>query len=113
MNGALHISILDGWWAEAYDGTNGFAIGNGEIHVDQEVQDQRDHEALFRLLEDVIVPMYYDKDQRGVPLRWLRRMMRSIETLSWRFNADRMLMDYTRNCYLPAAGANTALMPAP
>jgi starch phosphorylase len=113
MNGALHISILDGWWAEAYDGTNGFAIGNGEIHVDQEVQDRRDHESLFRLLEEEIVPMYYDRSPKGVPLRWLQRVMRSIETLTWRFNADRMLIDYASNCYLPAAGGNTAQMPGP
>jgi starch phosphorylase len=113
MNGALHISILDGWWAEAFDGTNGFAIGNGEIHVDQEIQDQRDHDALFGLLEGVVVPLYYDRSQKGVPLGWLGRVMRSIETLSWRFNADRMLIDYARNCYLPAAGANTAQMPEP
>jgi len=112
-NGALHISILDGWWAEAYDGTNGFAIGNGEIHVNQDIQDQRDCEALFKLLEDVIVPMYYERNQKGVPLRWVQRVLRSIETLTWRFNADRMLIDYARNCYLPAAGANTAQMPTP
>jgi starch phosphorylase len=113
MNGALHISILDGWWAEAFDGENGFAIGSGEIHADQEIQDQRDYEALLKLLEEEIVPMYYDRDDHGVPLRWIRRVKRSFRTLSWRFNADRMLIDYARNCYLPAAGANTAQMPTP
>jgi len=114
MNGGLHISILDGWWAEAFDGENGFAIGNGEIHANQEIQDQRDYEALFRLLEEVVVPMYYERDERsGIPLRWIQRMKRSIRTLSWRFNADRMLMDYVRHSYLPAAGASNAQMPTP
>ena len=113
MNGGLHISILDGWWAEAFDGENGFAIGNGETHVNQEIQDQRDYEALFKLLEEVVVPMYYDRNDSGIPYRWIQRMKHSIRTLSWRFNADRMMMDYVRNCYLPAAGANNAQMPAP
>ena len=113
MNGGLHISILDGWWAEAYDGENGFAIGNGEIHADQAVQDQRDAESLFRILEEQVVPMYYDRDPDGVPRRWLARVKRSMRTLAWRFNADRMVMDYVRNCYLPAAGAASCQMPPP
>jgi len=113
MNGALHISILDGWWVEGYDGENGFAIGNGQIHANQELQDNRDCQALFKLLEEVVVPMYYDRNAQGIPLKWIQRMKRSMRTLSWRFNADRMLIDYARNCYLPAALANTAQMPTP
>ena len=111
MNGGLHISVLDGWWAEAYDGENGFAIGNGEIHADQDIQDDRDFEALLSLLEDVIVPMYYERDAQGVPRAWMQRVKRSIRTLAWRFNADRMVMDYVRNCYLPAATASSCQMP--
>ncbi|MFZ1614931.1 MAG: alpha-glucan family phosphorylase, partial [Holophaga sp.] len=65
-NGGLHMSILDGWWAEAYDGENGFAIGNGEIHANQDIQDERDFEALLTLLEEVVVPMYYERDSQGV-----------------------------------------------
>ncbi|MCE1228986.1 MAG: alpha-glucan family phosphorylase [Firmicutes bacterium] len=110
-NGGLHISILDGWWAEAYDGENGFAIGNGEIHANQDIQDERDFEALLTLLEKVIVPMYYDRDAQGVPRQWMHRVKRSIRTLAWRFNADRMVMDYVRNCYLPAATASSCQMP--
>jgi starch phosphorylase len=113
MNGALHISILDGWWAEAYDGLNGFAIGDGNIHANQDIQDERDCEALFKLLEDLIVPLYYDRDESGIPQKWLQRVKRSLRTLIWRFNADRMLIDYARNCYLPAADANPAQMPTP
>ena len=110
-NGGLHISILDGWWAEAYDGENGFAIGNGEIHANQDIQDDRDFEALLSLLENEIVPMYYDRDSQGVPRQWMNRVKRSIRTLAWRFNADRMVMDYVRNCYLPAATASSCQMP--
>ena len=113
MNGGLHISVLDGWWAEAYDGENGFAVGNGEIHEDQAIQDQRDAESLFRVLEDQVVPMYYERDHDGVPRRWMARVKRSIRTLAWRFNADRMVMDYVRNCYLPAAVASSCQMPPP
>ena len=113
MNGGLHISVLDGWWAEAYDGENGFAIGNGEIHVSDEVQDKRDAEALFRLLEEKIVPLYYRQDANGVPRQWVHAIKRSMRTLAWRFNADRMVMDYVRNCYLPAAVASSCQMPTP
>ena len=113
MNGGLHISALDGWWAEAYDGENGFAIGNGEIHVSDEVQDRRDADALFRILEEKIVPLYYDQDHNGVPRRWVNAIKRSWRTLAWRFNADRMVMDYVRTCYLPAAVASSCQMPTP
>jgi starch phosphorylase len=113
LNGGLHISALDGWWAEAYDGENGFAIGNGEVHVSEEVQDQRDADALFRLLEEKVVPLYYHQDSNGVPRGWVHAIKRSMRTLAWRFNADRMVMDYVRNCYLPAAGASSCQMPTP
>ena len=103
LNGGLHVSILDGWWAEAYDGENGFAIGNGEIHANQELQDQRDAESLYRVLEEEIIPLYYARDEQGVPHGWVKRIKRSIRTLAWRFNADRMVMDYVNNCYLPAS----------
>ncbi len=104
LNGGLNLSVLDGWWAEAYDGTNGFAIGSGEAHTSAEAQDERDFEELLRVLSDEVVPLYYDRDPDGVPRGWTARMKRAIHTLGWRFNADRMVMDYVRHCYLPAAG---------
>ena len=112
MNGALHISVLDGWWAEAFDGENGFAIGNGEVHVNPEIQRGRDAENLFRLLEDVVVPLYYNRDEDGVPRNWIRVIKRSIRTMAWRFNADRMVMDYVRELYLPAALVSSCQMPS-
>jgi starch phosphorylase len=111
LNGALHISVLDGWWAEAFDGKNGFAIGSGESHADPAIQDRRDAEALFRVLEEEVVPCYYNRDASGVPRAWVGRVKRSIRTLAWRFNSDRMVMDYVRHCYLPAAVAASCQMP--
>jgi glycogen phosphorylase len=104
LNGGLNLSVLDGWWAEAYDGLNGFAIGLGETHAAPEVQDWRDADALYHTLEKEVLPLYYDRDHDGLPRAWIARMKRAIRTLGWRFNADRMVMDYVRECYLPAAG---------
>jgi len=111
LNGGLNCSVLDGWWAEAYDGLNGFAIGDGVTHVSIEEQDRRDGLSLFETLENHIVPLYYDRDDAGVPRRWVERMKRTIRTLGWRFNTDRMVIDYARECYMPAAGAQSCAMP--
>lgn len=105
LNGGLNFSVLDGWWAEAYDGTNGFAIGNGYVHKDPDIQEERDAEDLYRVLEEQIVPLFYDVDEEGVPRAWVQRMKRAILTLAWRFSSTRMLIDYVREAYLPAAGA--------
>jgi starch phosphorylase len=110
LNGVLNLSILDGWWAEAYDGSNGFAIGNGRTHVDQNVQDARDAESLVHVLRDQVVPLFFDRDHDDLPQRWIRRMKRAVRTLGWRFNADRMVMDYVREGYVPAAGGVSCLM---
>ncbi len=110
LNGALNCSILDGWWAEAYDGTNGFAIGRGETHADVAEQDNRDHAALIDTLVNQIVPLYYDHDLTGLPRGWLARQKNALRSLAWRFNADRMVMDYVTNCYLPAAGGVSCAM---
>ncbi len=107
LNGGVNCSVLDGWWAEAYDGENGFAIGSGRVHNDWNVQHQRDSAALYELLENTIVPMFYTRDA-GVPVRWVRRLKRAITTLAWRFNADRMVIDYATRCYAPAAGVLSA-----
>jgi starch phosphorylase len=110
LNGGLNLSVLDGWWAEAFDGSNGFAIGRGEVHDSPEVQDRRDAEDLYRVLETEAIPLYYQRDAEGLPRAWIARMKRAIRTLGWRFNADRMVMDYTRGCYLPAAGGLSSTM---
>ncbi|MBX7168236.1 MAG: alpha-glucan family phosphorylase [Pirellulales bacterium] len=104
LNGGLNLSVLDGWWAEAYDGTNGFSIGRGTSHVSDEISDARDAGYLYRALEEEVVPLYYDRDVDGLPRHWIKRMMNSIASLAWRFSAHRMVMDYVRSGYLPAAG---------
>ncbi|MBI2818075.1 MAG: alpha-glucan family phosphorylase [Acidobacteria bacterium] len=104
LNGGLNLSVLDGWWAEAYDGLNGFAIGSGRTHSNMDVHDTRDGEDLYRTLLEEVIPLYYARDNDGLPRGWIRRMKRAIRTLGWRFNANRMVMDYTLKCYVPAVG---------
>jgi starch phosphorylase len=104
LNGGLNLSVLDGWWAEAYDGRNGFAIGKGRTHSNMDVHDRRDGDDLYRVLRDEVIPLFYERDRDGLPRGWIKRMKRTIRTLGWRFNADRMVMDYTTRCYIPAAG---------
>jgi glycogen phosphorylase len=108
LNGGLNLSILDGWWAEAYDGLNGFAIGTGRTHSNMDVHDSRDGDDLYCVLLDEVIPLYYNRDRDGLPRGWIKRMKRTIRTLGWRFNADRMVMDYTLKCYIPAAGGTSS-----
>lgn len=104
LNGVLNFSVLDGWWAEAYDGSNGFAIGSGKIHAVPAVQDERDHAALIDTLTNQVVPTFYDRDADGLPREWIARQKHAFRTLAWKFNSDRMVMDYALRSYLPAAG---------
>jgi len=108
LNGGLNLSTLDGWWAQAYDGTNGFAIGCGGEHSDPRRQGELDGAALYDVLENEVVPLFYDRDKDGVPHAWVARQKNAIRTLAWNFCAHRMMMDYTLRCYLPAAGGLTA-----
>jgi len=110
LNGGLNLSVLDGWWAEAYDGLNGFAIGTGKTHSNMDVHDTRDGEDLYRTLREEVIPLYYQRDADGLPRGWIKHMKRTIRTLGWRFNADRMVMDYTMKCYIPAAGGTSSDM---
>jgi len=110
LNGGLNLSILDGWWAEAYDGLNGFAIGTGRTHTNMDVHDTRDGEDLYSVLREEVIPLFYQRDRDGLPRGWIKRMKRTIRTLGWRFNADRMVMDYAVKCYVPAAGGQSTDM---
>jgi starch phosphorylase len=110
LNGGLNLSVLDGWWAEAYDGLNGFAIGGGRTHSNMDVHDSRDGDDLYRVLREEVIPLYYQRDHDGLPRGWIKRMKRTIRTLGWRFNGDRMVMDYTTRCYVPAAGGTSSDM---
>ncbi len=98
LNGGLNLSVLDGWWAEAYDGSNGWAIQTPE-GVDPSEQDHHDANALFDILEREVVPMFYDRDESGVPRGWVGKIKASLRTNGPRFNASRMLNDYVTSAY--------------
>jgi starch phosphorylase len=99
VNGGLQLSVLDGWWAEGYDGENGWAL-SGEIDSDHQAQDERDAEALHRVLDEHVVPSFYERDADGLPAAWLPRVRSSLRTLGPRFSALRMLSEYTERSYL-------------
>jgi starch phosphorylase len=103
-NGVLNLSILDGWWDEAYRPEVGWAIGRREKYDDSNYQDQVEAEALYGLLEQEVVPIYYDRGSDGLPRRWIGRMRASIQTLCRTFTTHRMVGEYTERYYLHAAG---------
>ncbi|MFP4329666.1 MAG: alpha-glucan family phosphorylase [Spirochaetaceae bacterium] len=102
LNGVLNFSVLDGWWAEAYRGDNGFAIGNGEEYEDEELQDEIESTALYDLLEREIIPTFFDRGRDGLPREWIAKMKNSMRTIGGHFSTHRMLMDYSNKFYLPA-----------
>jgi starch phosphorylase len=108
-NGAINVSILDGWWDEAYDGTNGWAIGRGEEYEDAAYQDQVESQAVYQMLEAEIIPMFYSRGRDGLPREWVRRMKYAMRTVCPVFNSYRMVKEYTERLYLPAAQRWTAL----
>jgi starch phosphorylase len=107
QNGVPNISVLDGWWDEGYEGDNGWAIGGREQSPDEAAQDWADAQDLYRLLEEELIPGYYDREATGVPTRWTNVMRRSMASALWRFSTTRMLQDYTERLYLPAAGVES------
>ena len=102
-NGGLHLSVLDGWWAEAYRPGVGWAIGDGQEFVHADYQDEVDAECLYSLLENEVVPLFYERDADGLPRGWIAMMKNSIRVLSPVFSAERMLKQYTERFYLPMA----------
>ncbi|MBQ6352174.1 MAG: alpha-glucan family phosphorylase, partial [Lentisphaeria bacterium] len=103
INGVINCSILDGWWAEAYDGANGWAIETMNYYTNDEDQDNFDSQQLFNLLESEIIPCFYDRNGDDLPLRWIERMRESIITGLGQFSSIRMVRDYDRDFYTPAA----------
>jgi starch phosphorylase len=105
VNGVLHLSVRDGWWHEGYDGTNGWSI-NDEIEASEPaLEDKSDAEALYRLLEEKIVPLYYQRDRDGVPHGWVHMIKGAIRSIAPRFSARRMLKEYIEQMYIPAVHA--------
>jgi len=107
-NGGLNISELDGWWAEAYTPEIGWAIGDGREHGEDAAWDTSEVESLYTLLEQHVVPEFYDRDTQGLPSRWLERIRESMATLTPEFSASRAIREYTNDHYLPAAAGYNA-----
>jgi starch phosphorylase len=99
-NGCLNFSILDGWWREGYDGTNGFAIGDDSNPNNVEEQDRVDSAHLYQTLTEQVIPMFFDRDEQGIPRQWIQRIRRAMVTLVPQFTTDRMVKEYTRKYYL-------------
>jgi starch phosphorylase len=102
LNGGLNCSILDGWWVEGYSPETGFAIGGDAVAASDEEQDAADAKTLFAVLEQQVLPAYYERDAHGVPQRWVGLMRNSIAQLGARFNTNRMVVEYVESLYLPA-----------
>jgi starch phosphorylase len=102
VNGGLNLSILDGWWCEGYQTDNGWAIGAGEEYTDLNYQDEVESRAIYDLLEQEIVPLFYNRGSDGLPRGWIRMMKRSMQTITPVFNTHRMLQEYMERCYWPA-----------
>lgn len=109
MNGVLNLSILDGWWPEGFDGENGWAIGSGHTFEDPERSDAVDADSLYALLENEVVPLYYRRDEAGVPVEWMRRAAAAIASITPRFNASRMVKEYVERYYAPASRRGAAM----
>jgi starch phosphorylase len=102
LNGVLNCSILDGWWAEAYSPSCGFAIGGPDLEKGDAAQDEADAEELYAVLEEQVLPAYYERDEAGLPQRWIALMRESIAELGPRFGTARMVAEYVERLYLPA-----------
>ncbi len=101
-NGGINLSILDGWWCEGYESDNGWAIGAGEDYEDQEYQDEVESTSLYDLLENEIVPTFYERSSDDVPREWTRVMKNSMRTVNAEFNTNRMVEEYTNRFYMPS-----------
>ena len=102
MNGSLNLSVLDGWWDEAFSPEIGWAIGQGEEYRDELLQDEIERKALYDVLESEVVPLFYSRGRDGLPREWIRKMKASIGSVGRQFNSHRMLIDYAERAYLPA-----------
>jgi glycogen phosphorylase len=104
LSGIPNFSILDGWWEEGYDGSNGWSIGENREYKDLATQDEADAFSLYTTLEDEIIPAFYDRaTATGIPTQWVRIMKNAIRTCAPRFSMRRMVIEYTERYYLPAA----------
>ena len=101
VNGVINFSVLDGWWAEGYDQTNGWNIGTNQEYTSYQEQDIADSESIYRTLENKIIPMFFDRNEQGISDRWVETMKNSIITTGGKYSTARMLVDYTNKLYMP------------
>lgn len=107
VNGVPNLSILDGWWAEGYNGINGWAIGDNSEYDSFESQDIADSSSLYDILENSIIPTYYDTNTKGIPEKWVKYMKNSIKSCGGNYSTSRMLVDYTTKFYMPLTEITT------
>ena len=99
-HGCLNLSILDGWWREGFDGTNGFGIGTDAHSPDVNEQDRVDSANLYKALTEEVIPAFYDRDANGIPRQWIQKIRRAMATLVVQFSTDRMVREYAEKYYL-------------
>jgi len=104
LNGGLNLSVLDGWWPEAYDGIDGWAIPADGVH-DEDARDARDAATFYDLLEREVIPTFHDRDAAGIPTTWVRRIKASLKKVGSGFTTARMMSDYVRRVYRPSEAA--------
>jgi len=109
-NGGLNLSVLDGWWCEAYDGKNGWAIGNGEEYEDHAYQDSVEARDLYNILENEVIPLFYQRAQDGLPRGWIAMMKQSLRTISPVYSTNRMVIDYLEKFYLKGTAARISFL---
>ncbi|TLU81650.1 MAG: alpha-glucan family phosphorylase [Chlorobium sp.] len=100
LHGGLNFSVLDGWWPEAYNGENGFSIGNGESFENHEEQDSFDAEQMYAALETQIIPAFYDRNENNIPVQWIKKIRNAIATIAPEYNTHRMVRDYATRYYV-------------
>ena len=101
VNGVVNFSILDGWWAEGYDGTNGWSIGTDMEYTNEEEQDKADSNSIYHILENQIIPTYYNQDRNGLSKDWIKLMKNSIKTTGGKYSMARQVVDYVDDLYMP------------
>ena len=109
VNGALNLSVLDGWWVEACNVNTGWAIGQGEEYGDEKYQDEVESNALYNLLEKELIPLFYNRGADGLPRAWISKMKTSMREICPVFNTNRMVKEYAEKYYLPAHNRYSSL----
>jgi len=102
INGIINFSVLDGWWCEGYNGRNGWAIGSNEFYENEYYQDNADSESIYEILEQQIVPMFYNRNENGLPVQWIKTMKESIKSILPVYSTHRMVQEYVKDMYIPS-----------